>query len=549
MIKSLHIENYVLIDSLELNFESGLNIITGETGAGKSILLGAIDLLLGAKADSGAIKSGATSCVIEGVFDISGYDLSSLFEDNNIDYEPLMTIRRVISPSKSRIFINDIPSTLATVRGIGDSLIDIHSQNQTRLLDSEAFQMAILDSVASSGDLLVEYTGLYDAIVASEARLKQLKSNYAQGVREEEFLRFQYNELHSAKLVSGEQQELEEQQNILSNTSAIKETLFSACDILGQSDDSVITNIKGILSGLDKISSLSGELSDISERVRSTLYEIKDIDRELSHMCDRVSDDPSRLEQINSRLDLIYSLEQKYHLYSIEELLSLQEELASKLSLLENSSEEIEQEQKRLSELIQKAKSIASKLTSRRRAVTDDIERVVVDSLSSLGMESSSLVIEVEPLAELSRSGADKVRFLFSANRGAKLHDIGKSSGGEMSRIMLTLKSLVARHVKLPTIIFDEIDSGVSGRIADCMGGIITDLSSVMQIINITHLPQVAAKGSHHFYVYKEHGDTTVTRIKKLTDSERVEHIASMLSGSEVTQAALDQARELLSRS
>ncbi len=546
MIKSLHIENYVLIDRLDLEFESGLNIITGETGAGKSILLGAIALLMGAKSDSSAIMEGASSCVIEGVFDIAAYDLQHFFDEHDLEHQAHTTLRRVITPSKSRLFVNDLPVNQTTVRLLSEKLIDIHSQNQSRMLDSQSFQMAVLDSISGAGDDLLAYQSVYDNMVEAAKELSALEKAYHDSCREEEFLRHQYGEIADAGLVASEQAELESQQKVLSNSASIKSTIYCACDMFSQNDSSIISSLKSISNDLAKFADFSPELSELATRVESALFEVKDIDRELSMICDNISDDPAQLEQVETRLDRIYTLQQKYHLQSVEELIAFGQELAQKLSIIDNSSEQIEQQQARLQKLESKAQKLAAIVTKKRNMVTGKICKNVVENLALLGMESSAMAINVEPLAKLNRSGADSVVFSFSANRGAPLAPISKISGGEMSRLMLTLKSLVASHMNLPTIIFDEIDTGVSGRVADAMGSIIVDLSSVMQIINITHLPQVAAKGDHHFYVYKEHGDATRTRIIKLDQAQRIEQIAAMLSGSTVTEAAMDQAKELL---
>ncbi|MFI3263535.1 MAG: DNA repair protein RecN [Rikenellaceae bacterium] len=548
MITKLHIENYVLIDFLDIDFENGLNIITGETGAGKSILLGALSLLKGSRADSSSVN-GAKNCIIEATFNCIGYNMESLFEELELDYEDYTIIRRVISSSgKSRAYINDLPVQLSQLKAISDCLIDIHSQHQTLLVGSNAFQMEVLDCVAENNKYINNYKGLYSEFQVIKSELATLKNAAIEAKKEEDFLRYQYDLLEEANLKEGEKSELEEQQSILANAELIKKSLYDAGNYLSENEESVLVNLKHALNSLSEISELSSYTSEIYERLESSIEEVKDINREISNMADDAVSDPRELESIEYRLNTIYSLEQRFHVDSDAELIQIKQELEVKLEDIDNSEDLITDCQKRLDLKFTELKSLAEKLEKRRKSVIPKIEKEVISQLKDLGMSGSRLQIEIDTLDELNSSGQNIVRFMFSANEGGVLEKIDKvASGGEMSRLMLTLKAIMAAHKSLPTIIFDEIDTGVSGHVADKMGEIMEKLGAAKQVINITHLPQVASKGEHHFFVSKSiDNGKTVTKITKLDTEKRIEHIASMLSGKGVTSAALEQAKQLL---
>ncbi|MFI3268578.1 MAG: DNA repair protein RecN [Rikenellaceae bacterium] len=548
MITKLHIENYVLIDYLDIDFEKGLNIITGETGAGKSILLGALSLLKGARADSSSVN-GAKNCIIEATFDCEGYGIEPLFDELELDYEDQTIIRRVIaSNGKSRAYINDLPVQLAQLKPISDSLIDIHSQHQTLLVGTNTFQMEVVDCVAENGKILENYKCVFSEFQTIKTELSSLKSNAESAKKEEEFLRYQYTLIDDANIKEGEKLSLEEQHRVLANAELIKKSLYDTTNYLSENDESVLANLKYAINSLSEISELSSLTSEIYERLESSLEEVKDINRELCNMADDAVSDPRALESIEERLNTIYSLEQRFHVDSDTELLSIKQDLEAKLGEIDNFDESILDCKKRLDKKYTELKVISEKLEQRRKKVIPKIEKNVISQLKDLGMAGSRLQIELDTLEELNSSGQNVVKFMFSANEGGILEKIDKvASGGEMSRLMLTLKSIMAEHKSLPTIIFDEIDTGVSGHVADKMGEIMEKLGSAKQVINITHLPQVASKGLHHFFVSKRVTDgKTITNITKLDLQSRIEHIASMISGKGVTNAAIEQAKELL---
>lgn len=550
MITTLHIENYLLIENLDLCFEEGLNIITGETGAGKSILLGAIGMLLGGRSDGGVVKNGAANCVIEGSFEIGDYGLQPLFEQFDLDYDDTIRIRRVINAQgKSRSYVNELPVNLSQLKAIGERLIDIHSQHQTLLLGDSGFQMDVLDCVADNDSLLADYRNVLSSLKEAETEYAKAREELEKARRDEEFMRFQYDQLAEANLVEGEKEELEEQVSVLSNASDIKDSLCGSRNLLDGDDDfTILSALRDIEKRLEGVSEHSAKIAALAERVSTAYYELKDIDEELGALDDEIGVDPAELERVEARLDCIYSLEQKHRLEGVEALIALRDSLASKLEVIDNGDAHLEELKERCDKLRGEALAVAGKLTARRVSVTDKIRKNVLSQLSQLGMEGARLEIVLESGDELLSNGVDSVDYLFSANKGGRLERISKvASGGEMSRLMLALKSLTAEHRTLPTIIFDEIDTGVSGSVADKMGEIMESLGKGKQIINITHLPQVAAKGKHHFYAYKSDKEgVTVTSIRKLSDGERVDKIAEMLSASRVTDAARKQAEELL---
>ena len=549
MLKRLSVENYALIDRLDIEFAPGLNIVTGETGAGKSILLGALGLILGNRADGAVWRHDDRNCVIEGEFDVAGYELEPLFERLDVDYESPCLIRRIITPAgKSRSYVNDQPVPLTTLREIGIRLIDIHSQHQTLLLADNSFQTGVVDAVAGYAALLKSYGQTYERLRTAERELEGLRRQAEESSRDREYVTFQWQELQEAKLKEGEQQELELLLGELTHAAEIKEALLFAAQTLDADEEGVLTRLKSLEMTFGRLQKVypSGEAYCV--RLHSALLDLKDLTGEIASEADRLESDPDRLDRTQQRLDLIYTLQQKHKVDSVEALLALQAEYAARLASIEGYGERIESLQIRIGELTSQAQELAERIREGRRRAAEEVERYVVERLVQLGMPAARLQVEIVPVAQLRPDGADEIRFLFTANRNMALQPIEKvASGGEMSRLMLSLKALIASHAQMPTLIFDEIDTGVSGSIADRMGEIMASLAENLQIINITHLPQVASKGDHHFLVYKQEGPSgTATHIRKLTPSERIEQIAQMISGSDITLAALEQARLLL---
>ncbi len=551
MLRRLTVENFVLIDRLDLELAPGLNIVTGETGAGKSILLGALGLLLGARAEGGALKDESRNCVVEGVFEIDGYGLEPFFEENDLEYDLHLVVRRVLSAGgKSRAYINDLPAQLTVFKELGARLIDIHSQHQSLMLGSDAFRCGILDSVAGNGALLARYGAAYATMREAQRRVEELRTQAEQASREEDYLRFQYEQLREAKLAEGEQAELEQQHGELSHAEQIQEGLAEASRLLDEEGAGVLPRLKSAAQAVNRTGGYYPRAGELHERLNSALLELRDVQRELSDEAQRIDADPARLQRIGERLDLIYILEKKHGAQSVEELVALREEYGRRLEGITSSAERIEEMERQTEALRAQAAQLAGELHTRRVGAAGEVKRHVEALLGQLGMPGAVLTVEVAAGDELRPSGGDTTRFLFSANRNAAPQPVEKvASGGEISRLMLALKSLVAERSMLPTIIFDEIDTGVSGRIADAMGEIICTTAAHMQVVNITHLPQVASKGQTHFVVYKEETPAgVVSRIRRLAADERVEEIAKMLSGSKITEAALAQARLLLGK-
>lgn len=551
MLKRLSVENYALIDKLDIEFAPGLNIITGETGAGKSILLGALGLILGNRVESGVLRDPQRNCVVEAEFDLYGYHLEELFDTLDIDYEEPCLIRRVItSAGKSRAYVNDLPVQLTALRAIGERLIDIHSQHQTLLVGESRFQTTLLDSVAEHLPLLEQYRSVYAELNEVKRQYEDLQREADATSKDREYVAYQLEELQAANLHEGEQEELETLLEELSHAVEIKEILMWTSQMLEGDDEGVLTQLKSAEQSIGRLQSVYPQAEQFYQRLHSALLDLKDLASEVSAEGDRIEVDPVRQEQTQERLDLIYSLQQKHKKDSVSGLLALQAEYAARLNGIDSYEERLAELAQRIGVLQEKASKLAADITNGRKNTAPKIEQYVMEQLTRLGMASAQLQVDVHPAGELRADGADVIRFLFTANRNTALQPIEKvASGGEMSRLMLALKALVVSHMQLPTIIFDEIDTGVSGAIADKMGEIVTALGAQLQVINITHLPQVASKGDHHFFVYKE--DTpngTQTRIRELTADERVNEIAKMLSGSAVTQAAVEQARLLLGR-
>ena len=547
MLRRLSVENYALIDKLEMELDPHLNIITGETGAGKSILLGALGLLLGAKNDGSAMKDSARNCSVEGVFDLTGRDMEPFFDENDLDYAPETTLTRIITPAgKSRAFINDVPVQLAQLRELGTRLIDIHSQHQNLILSSEEFRTSALDTVAANRELLAQYTAQYTRMSELRRRLTALREAAEKGRRDEEWLRFQTEELTAANLRPGEQAELEEELAVLENADRIGEVLTTLRNAFDTDETGVLAQLKNSENELNHIRSHYPAAGEYADRLRSVLEELKDINGSAATACERLDADPERLAKLSARLDALIALQQKHHAGDEAELIAVRDRCAAQLAAIVHSGEEIAEAEAALAEAAGKVTALADRLHKAREKAAAGFEKHILATLTKLGMPDTLFRIALTPLAEPCRTGCDSVQFLFTANRNMTPQPVERiASGGELSRVMLALKALLAERMQLPTIIFDEIDTGVSGRIADAMGEIIESLASSMQVVDITHLPQVASKGSAHFVVYKRDGRTDITR---LGDEERVTEIAKMLSGSRITDAAVAQARILLGK-
>ncbi len=554
MLKQLYIKNFTLIDELNMMFHPGFSVITGETGAGKSIILGAIALLLGQRADSKQIKSGAERCIIEAHFDLSHYDLLPFFKENDIDYdaEDCILRRELTAAGKSRAFINDTPVALTAIKQLGQALLDIHSQHQNLMLREEDFQLSVVDIIAKDDKALAEYQSAFDEYTKAKKRLEQMQSDIERNAENEDFMRFQLNELREANLSEGIQEELEQESETLSHVEDIKGALFTAESLIGgESDRTVVESIKEASRALTGIADVYADATELAERLDSCAIELKDIAQDLSQKAEYVEFDPQRLEDINNRLDTIYSLQKKHRVSTVEELMSIEQDLAEQLSHIENSDEELQQLEAEVEQLHKKCIDKATALTKQRRKAAAAIEKEMKERLVPLGIPKVrfSIAIDEKPL---SQNGGDKVSFLFSANTSTEMRPVSEiASGGEIARVMLSIKAMISGAVKLPTIIFDEIDTGVSGKIAEQMGMIMQEMADGnRQVISITHLPQIAARGTTHYKVYKEETQKgTVSTMTMLSDDERVQEIAQMLSGSDITDAAISNAKVLLGHS
>lgn len=550
MLKQLYIKNFTLIDELNISLYPGFSVITGETGAGKSIILGAIGLLLGNRADSKAIKAGRDRCVIEAHFDLSRYGMQKFFDDNDIDYDADDTIirRELTAAGKSRAFINDTPVPLTRMRELGEQLVDIHSQHQNLLLQKEDFQLNVVDIIAQDTDQLKVYQKEYYAYRKAKELLEELKAEIAKNRENEEFMRFQHKELDDANLQEGELEQLEQEAETLSHSEDIKTALFEADNALSGDDDSILDKLKNATHQLENICDVYPSMADVAGRMQSSYIELKDIAQEISSSVDHVEFDPNRLDAINTRLDKLYTLQQKFHVETVTELIATRDRIAEQLSHIDNGDEDIEEKEKEVAALLAKAEKQATLLTSIRQKSAKAIEKEMKGRLIPLGIPNVRFEIAFAE-KPLSGNGADKVSFLFSANKSTQLQPVSQvASGGEIARVMLSLKAMISGAVKLPTIIFDEIDTGVSGKIAEKMADIMEEMGlQNRQVLSITHLPQIAAKGSHHYKVLKEETENgTISHMKELNNQERIEEIAQMLSGSDITQAALANAKELL---
>ncbi len=546
MLRSLSVENYALIDRLEMTLGPGLNIITGETGAGKSILLGALGLLLGTRGEAGSQRDAARACVVEGVFAIEGYGLEDFFADNDLDYEPLVTVRRVISASgKSRAYVGDLPVGLAVLRSLGDRLIDIHSQHENLLLRDDAFRVSTLDAAAAQGAIIKNYAAGFASWRALQKELAEARAAASAAGSDEEWLRHQVAELAALRLVAGEQSALEAEQRELSHSDELREAFSLVAAGLGADETGVTSRLRALRGALDRVGAIHDGAAAWAQRLASAHIELTDLEREVADACERVEGDPERLAAVVARLDAIGALQIKHRVGSIDELMALQEEFAARLAAIEHGGERVAQLEAGEAKAGAEVKALAEKISAGRHAAAPEVEKTVAAMLHRLGMPEARFVVEITPSSALRSNGGDEVKFLFTANASMAPRPIEKiASGGEISRVMLALKTLLARSAGQPTVIFDEIDAGVSGRVADAMGEVIADLAAHCQVVNITHLPQIAAKTGEHFLVYKHDG---ATHIRSLTPEERVGEIAAMISGSTVTDAALRQARELLS--
>jgi DNA repair protein RecN (Recombination protein N) len=550
MLKQLYIKNFTLIDELDIQLFPGFSVITGETGAGKSIILGALSLLLGQRADSRSIKSGCDRCIIEAHFDLSRYQLESLFADNDIDYdnEDCIFRRELTSTGKSRSFINDTPVSLAVMKSIGQQLVDIHSQHQNLLLQEEDFQLNVVDIIAQDGKQLSDYQQAFKDYQTARKAVVRMEEELAKAAENEDFMRFQYNELQEANLEPGQQEELEQESETLSHVEDIKEALFNAEGILSGEEANLVESLREVSRTLSGIKGVFADVAEVTERIDSCYIELKDIAAEVSQLSSHVDYDPKRLDFINDQLGRIYSLEKKHRVETVEELITLRNQLKEQLSHLDNSSEEMDILRQQEKAAREKALKKASELNALRLKAAQKVEKEMKSRLVPLGIPNIRFVVDITQ-TEMTEKGTDKVAFLFSANTSTAMQPVAQiASGGEIARVMLSLKAMISGTVKLPTIIFDEIDTGVSGRVAEMMAKIMQEMGQTdRQVISITHLPQIAALGRHHYKVYKEETkEGTKSRMSLLSDEERIQEIAQMLSGSDVTTAAINNAKELL---
>ena len=546
----MSIRNYALIDALDIDFYSGFSVVTGETGAGKSIILGALSLLLGQRADSKAVKSGATKAVIEGFFDISAYSLRSFFEYNDLEYDPENCIlrREMQASGKSRAFINDTPVSLAQLKELGDQLVDIHSQHQNLLLGDGRFQMKVIDVLAHNDQILSDYHKEYKKYKLLIKDLERLKIENENNRQEEDYIRFQLEQLQEIALVDGEQETLEQEQEMLTHAEEIKSELYTLSGYFESENIGGLSLMKNILSGVRSLHRIYPSVESLQNRLETLYIEFKDIAEDIETRLESVSIDPERLAEVEERLDAIYRLQQKHRVQTVSELLEIQRKLAAKLEMIDSSDEAINLLEQKIAGQKDVLCRMAGELSQKRADAALCFSKMLVSAATPLGMPNLRFEVFFRTKEDLDENGAEQVQFLFSANKNQSLQPVAEvASGGEISRLMLCIKSLIAGAVALPTIIFDEVDTGVSGEIADKMGVIMKNMACYMQVISITHLPQVASKGSFHYRVYKSDTDSdTVTRIDCLSEEERIEEIARMLSGVELTDAALSNARELL---
>ena len=553
MILSLNISNYALIDSLSIEFDRGFSVITGETGAGKSIIMGALAMILGQRADARSVKEGETKCVVEATFDVSSYGLEPFFVQNDLDYdaEHCIVRREVFATGKSRAFVNDSPVSLTLLKQLGSSLIDIHSQHQNLLLGEDLFQLRVVDTLAHTEEVLTAYRSEYNVFKQLSTELRLLVEKAAKSKEEADYLRFQLEQLEEANLVDGEQEQLEEELQELNHAEEIKTTLYAVTQLLDSSDcESVLSMLRDATQRTESLTRLYPRVRETAERLRSDFIDLRDISNDVDRMLDNVAFDPDRMDWINERLDTLYRLEQKHHVGTDTELIAYRDQIAERLEGLDSSDERIEEMRRELDRQQRRLLDVAHLLTQKRKQAATGFVEGLTAGVKPLGMPNIRFDVVFTTKAQLDETGADNVSFMFSANKNKQLMPVADiASGGEISRLMLVIKSLIASATSLPTIVFDEIDTGVSGEIADKMAGIMLGMSRYMQVLTITHLPQVAGKGDAHYKVYKvddEH--STTTRITRLTADERVDELARMLSGAAVTEQARSNARVLLER-
>lgn len=549
MLKKLYIKNFTLIDELDISFEGGFSVITGETGAGKSIILGALGLLLGQRADTKTIKAGRDRCTVEAHFDLRKYDMQDFFDDKDLDYDDGDCIlrREVTAAGKSRAFVNDTPVALTTLRELGDQLVDIHSQHQNLLINKEDFQLSVVDIIADDSQVLDDYRTSYHQLKAVERQLEQLREDIRRNRDNEEFLRFQHQELSGAKLAEGEQEQLEQEYGILSHAEEIKSALFEA-DELFSGDGGIVEKLKSASHSIDSVRNVFPDITEAAERIESSFIELKDIADEVARHAEHIDFDPARMEEVNSRLDTIYHLQQKFHVQTVEELIGIRDDLERQLSQIDGGDEALQELEAQEATLLKVCKEKAKRLSAIRAKAARQVEEEMRSRLVPLGIPKVRFEVAISE-KPLSADGQDKVAFLFTANSNMPLQPVAQvASGGEIARVMLSLKAMISGAVKLPTIIFDEIDTGVSGKVAEMMAHIMQEMGdNDRQVISITHLPQIAACGSAHYKVYKEETEEgTVSHMCRLSHQERVSEIAQMLSGSNISEAAIRNAEELL---
>jgi DNA repair protein RecN (Recombination protein N) len=549
MLVKLYVQNYALIKDLDVELEDGLTIITGETGAGKSILLGALSLILGSRADTSVLLEKSEKCIVEGTFRIEEYDLDEFFASNELDYEPVSILRREINPAgKSRAFINDTPVTVNILKELGEKLIDIHSQHQTLMLHDNAFQLSVIDSFTGAAKLTERYREVYHKYRALRKEFYEAKENAEKDRADLDYYRFQLNQLDNARLTEGEQEELEKEQELLSHAEEIKMGLINASELFSSENNSIVIQLREAKNNLAKIKEYLPEGGEILRRAESSYIELNDLAAEINKLADSIEADPRRLIHVNERLDTLYSLIQKHRVTNLNELIGKREEIKQLVNSIVTGDERMTELESALEKETVKLQKLAEEISKKRKSILPDVENKITGQLKQLGMPNARFKVSLTRLVEFAPAGTDHADFLFSANKQVAPENLARiASGGELSRVMLSLKSFLTKNNNLPTIIFDEIDAGVSGEIADKVGQILAGMGKYMQVVNITHLPQVASRGSKHYHVYKDDtGDSTITRVKLLSPDERILEVARLLSGSEITETAIMNARELI---
>jgi DNA repair protein RecN (Recombination protein N) len=549
MLAKLFVQNYALIKGLDVELDNGLTIITGETGAGKSILLGALSLILGSRADTSVLLNKKEKCIVEGTFKIDEYDLEDFFMVNDLDYEPVTMLRREINPAgKSRAFINDTPVTINLLKELGDNLIDIHSQHQNLMLNDNSFQLNVIDSFAGTIKLKNEYWLVYHNYRKLNKEYNEIKEKAVKNKADLEYYEFQLNQLEDAKLNKGEQEELEKEQELLEHAGEIKQALMNSSSLFSSEDASILSLLKDVRNNLNKIKSFLADGDNLLLRVDTSYIELTDLAGEIEKLASRIDADPRRLLQVNERLDFLYSMIQKHRVKDLNELIAKKEEIKNNIKAIVTSDDRLEELEALLSLEMQSLNTLSSALSEKRQTVLNDLEGKITELLKQLGMPNARFHISLSRLKDFTPAGIDNADFLFSANKQVAPENLSRiASGGELSRVMLTLKSLLTKSINLPTIIFDEIDAGVSGEVADKVGQILSAMGGYMQVVNITHLPQVASRGKRHYHVYKDEiDDSTITRVKLLSADERIVEVARLLSGSQITETALKNAKDLI---